>query len=445
MSSPAETLIQNTFDTLKAPNMIGAIIHHGQLQYVLETGDATRATPFRLGTLTQALTAYAILQHLTLEQLHQPITTWLKALDVVSPTPITPHHLLTHTSGLGAARSLSALVRNDALQPADQTIHDLSTHYGGMLKAQVPAGEKWCYSHDNYAVLGQILAEQSAKSYQQVMDETLFAPLKMNTAYNIPSLIGHKADRRTRVQQVTPLTASLGACASLDDLISFVGVVFQTPAMLQPYYQNHPQLPAMSYGLRLQTVQQATLGWINGQMAGFSGALCLEPDTQTAVILLADMPTEGVLGSVARGAVLNILDITPAPPQSLSSPSTPKLKGYYAPSAGLLTNIEIWNAYGGGLSIHHKRDGLKIAAQIDPTVHHPLYPTPTPDLYYFTTAKNQPSWVAIEVDPDGTVQRLHIGLFTFYRRPSYESLGVRLLLLVVLLMVLFVIIILLTV
>ena len=180
-------------------------------------------------------------------------------------------------------------------------------------------------------------------------------------------------------------------------------------------------------------------------MAGFSGALCLEPNTQTAVILLADMPTEGVLGSVARGAVLNILDITPAPPQSLSAPSTPKLKGYYAPSAGLLTNIEIWNAYGGGLSIHHKRDGLKIAAQIDPTVHHPLYPTPQPDLYYFTTAKNQPSWVAIEVDPDGTVQRLHIGLFTFYRRPSYESLGVRLLLLVVLLMVLFVIIIILTV
>jgi hypothetical protein len=78
MLSQAETLLQTTFERLNAPSMIGAIIHEGQLQLVLESGDATRASRFRLGTLTQTLTAYAILQHLTPDQLHQPINTYIR-------------------------------------------------------------------------------------------------------------------------------------------------------------------------------------------------------------------------------------------------------------------------------------------------------------------------------------------------------------------------------
>jgi CubicO group peptidase (beta-lactamase class C family) len=444
MSSPAEALIQNAFEKINAPSMIGAIIHHGQLQYVLETGDATRTSQFRLGTLTQALTAYAILHHLTPEQRHQPITTWLKAFDIQSPAPITPHHLLTHTSGIGTARSLAALVKNDAIQPADKPIPELSVHYRGTLKAQIEAGGKWCYSHDNYAVLGQLLADMHNKPYSTLMDETVFQPLNMQTTFNTPTLDGYKTNRQTIIQQTSPLLGALGACASLDDLIQFVGALFQSPMLYQPYYQTHPHLPAMGYGLRLQAIDQTKLAWLNGQMAGFSGALCLEPDSQTAVILLANMPTESLLGSVARQAVLNVLNRTPSAPQPAPNQPNLRLKGYYAPSAGLLTNIEVWNAYGGGVNIHQKGGQVKISAQIDPTRHRPLIPTIQPDLYYFTTAKNQPSWVAIGFAPDGTAQHLHIGLFTFYRRPFYESLGMRLLFLTFLLLTIFFIIILLS-
>lgn len=437
MLSQAETLLQTTFERLNAPSMIGAIIHEGQLQLVLESGDATRASRFRLGTLTQTLTAYAILQHLTPDQLHQPINTWLKAFHVEAPAPITPHHLLTHTSGLGAARSLSALVRNTTVQPTHQPLPDLNTYYQGTLKAQVKAGEKWCYSHDNYAVLGQILADMHDKPYQTVMQDSIFQPLGMTTTYNAPTLDGYKTDRRTRVEENTPLLASLGACASLDDLIALIGILIQNPALTTPYYQTHHQLPAMGYSLRTQDIQQTRLAWINGQISGFSGALCLAPQTQTAVILLANIPTESALGSVARQAVMKLLDITPTPPKPAPLQANISLKGYYAPTAGLLTNIEVWNAYGGGLTIKQRNQAVKIAAQIDPTINRELNPTADPHLYYFTSSQNQPSWVAVDFDPTGKAERLHIGLFTLHRRPVYQSLGAKLIFVIFLLLALF--------
>lgn len=433
----AETILQNAFEKINAPSMIGAIIHHGQLHYVLESGDATPNSRFRLGTLTQVLTAYAILQHLTPEQLHQPVDNFLTSFKVESPTPITPHALLTHTSGLGAARSLWTLVKNDTVQSMDKPITDLKTHYNGTLKATVKTGEKWCYSHDNYAVLGQILSDIHQKPYQAVMEETIFQPLGMTTTFNTPTLDGYKADRRTKVQQQTPLLSSLGACASLNDLIALVGALFQTPLITATHYQTHPQLPAMGYGLRLQTLDNTLIGWINGQIEGFSSALYLAPETQTAVILLANITSESLFGSVARQIILNLLDINPAPPQPAPTHPNLNLKGYYAPSGGLLTNIEVWNAYGGGLTISQRGGKITVSAQIDPTVSRVVNATPDPNLYYFLAGKNQPSWMAITFDAQGNAQTVQIGLFTFHRRPYIQSLGAKLMIVILLLLFLF--------
>lgn len=432
----AEAFITAAHERLNPPAMVAALIHDGRLIYTLEAGESadgeatTAQTAFRLGALTHALTAYAITRQFAAGTL----TPDTPAADVLhsfalSADGVTIGHLLTHTAGLGTARSVRALVRHDAVQPAGRPAPTLAEHYGGALHARTRAGEKWCFSNDGYAVLGQILADVTAQPYADAMRETVFAPLRMAGAtFNAPTIAGGGRYRRRPVSAV--LVPALGACASLDDLVRFVVALFDTPEMTAPHHQLDPRLPAMGYGLRVETVGAARVAWLNGQIGGFSAALCVAPHSQTAAVLMANKRTDGGLGTVARRAVLGLCGLSddPAPTDDPAPAGDVDLRGYYAPSAGLLTNIEVWSAYGGGVNVGRRGAGWALSAQIDPMEKRDLTPAGAPDAFRYRSAGGNPL-VVFDIDAtNGRARALHIGLFTLYRRPRWHSLGWRLLL-----------------
>ncbi|MFW5691201.1 MAG: hypothetical protein ACOCXZ_01760, partial [Chloroflexota bacterium] len=204
----------------------------------------------------------------------------------------------------------------------------------------------------------------------------------------------------------------------------------------------------MGLGVRLETVGGQHTAWVGGDGSGYSTALWLAPGAATAVILLANIQQPAVLPLLARSIGLGTLGIDPeADQRAQAGPVDPaladRLTGYFAPSPGLLTNLEIWAAYGGGLAVRRRRDRLALSAQMAPSETRDLLPTDDPLAYRYRSAGGTPL-VVFKTGPDGRAERLCIGLYELYRRPGHHSLGARLLMAAAALLVVFVLIVTLT-
>ncbi len=136
-------------------------------------------TKHRLGSITKQFTAMLILQ--LVEQgklkLDVPIVTYLPDYPKSSGEKITIHHLLTHTSGIPNYTSFPNFFKNESRNPyspqefvkvfADSTL-------------DFTPGEKFSYSNSGYFLLGVIIEKVTGKSYEEVLQENILVPLKMN-------------------------------------------------------------------------------------------------------------------------------------------------------------------------------------------------------------------------------------------------------------------------
>ena len=141
-------------------------------------------TKHRLGSITKQFTAMLIMQ--LVEQgklkLDVPISTYLPEYPKKNGDVITIHQLLTHSSGTPNMTSFPGFSKNikgNSYSPvqlvnlfADSTL-------------QFKPGEKFAYSNSGYILLGYIIEKVTGKSYEQVLQENIFTPLKMtNTGYD---------------------------------------------------------------------------------------------------------------------------------------------------------------------------------------------------------------------------------------------------------------------
>ena len=141
-------------------------------------------TKHRLGSITKQFTSMLILQ--LVEQgklkLDVPITTYLPDYNKLNGDRITIHHLLTHTSGTPNYTAFPNFFKDSSRDPytpeefikvfADSTL-------------QFTPGERFNYSNSGYFLLGAIIEKVTGKTYEQVLQENILTPLKMNnTGYD---------------------------------------------------------------------------------------------------------------------------------------------------------------------------------------------------------------------------------------------------------------------
>ena len=96
-----------------------------------------------------------------------------------APTPITIHHLLTHTSGLPFSRPAEI---EDITIKRDRTLADVVT----LLAKQEPEfapGTQFRYASSGFAILGRIIEVVSGKAYDQFIKERVFDPLGMHDSF----------------------------------------------------------------------------------------------------------------------------------------------------------------------------------------------------------------------------------------------------------------------
>jgi CubicO group peptidase (beta-lactamase class C family) len=135
---------------------------------------------FELGSVTKQFTAAAVLMLAERGKLSidDDLTRWLPDF----PThghKITVEHLLTHVSGIpsytGMAEWLSRLREDLTL---DQLI--------GLFRGKAPEfapGERWAYNNSGYILLGAIIEKASGRSYEDFVEQEIFAPLGMRSSY----------------------------------------------------------------------------------------------------------------------------------------------------------------------------------------------------------------------------------------------------------------------
>ncbi|MET7803247.1 serine hydrolase domain-containing protein [Micromonospora chersina] len=138
----------------------------------------TSATRFQIASISKQMAAVAVL--LLVERgalrLDDPINRWL-------PDPpaawsgITPHHLLTHTSGLGHWEEYPMI---DLAGPAEPD--KLLAVFAGVPPLFAP-GADWHYSSPGYVLLARAVERASGRPYAEFLAEEVFAPLGMTGSF----------------------------------------------------------------------------------------------------------------------------------------------------------------------------------------------------------------------------------------------------------------------
>jgi CubicO group peptidase (beta-lactamase class C family) len=140
-------------------------------------------TKHRLGSITKQFTAMLIMQ--LVEQgklkLDVPISTYLPDYPKKNGDVITIHHLLTHSSGIPNMTSFPSF--RDVMRNTYTPVQLVKMSADSTLEFK--PGERFAYSNSGYLLLGYIIEKVTGKSYEQVLQENILAPLKMNnTGYD---------------------------------------------------------------------------------------------------------------------------------------------------------------------------------------------------------------------------------------------------------------------
>lgn len=189
---------------LDIPGVAIGIVRGDQVVYTQGYGvadDAGRAmtpdTPFLIASLSKSITALGIMQlveegKINLDAPVQTYLPWFRVADEEVSSKITVRHLLHQTSGFDEresyTRNLNTDTSDDALETSIRALNTADLNF--------TPGEAFEYANTNYDILGLLIQTVSGQSYEEYIEEKIFAPLDMDQSYT--SLEDARAGNMTR-------------------------------------------------------------------------------------------------------------------------------------------------------------------------------------------------------------------------------------------------------
>jgi CubicO group peptidase (beta-lactamase class C family) len=207
---------------------------------------------------------------------------------------ITPHHLLTHTSGLWAYTDFYTV---DLLRsmPLDQAslfqkvqIHDLT----------FKPGTHFEYNNLNYLYLEWFLEKLTQKPYKDLLQELIIDPLNLKktgffkdpTSLNAP--YGYINDHYEKALPIHPswLGAGAGLSSTAQDLLIFSKAFIKGHILKQETFLKmlSPNLENYGYGITLKPYENMFSYYHEGGIDGFSTVLLCNPQNNLTLILLSN-------------------------------------------------------------------------------------------------------------------------------------------------------------
>jgi CubicO group peptidase (beta-lactamase class C family) len=322
--------LQQIFDRFAAAGFSGsALVRHGAetlLDAAAGLADRERAIPNRPGTafqiasISKQFTAAAVLllQERGALSVQDRICRWLP--DCPDPwRPVTIHHLLTHTSGIGHWGDFPDL---SLFEP--NTIDGvIDTFRRGACK--FPPGTDWAYSSPAYVLLAHIVELAAGRRYADFLSENIFHPLEM-TSTGAGSRAPDPSRQAAGYADTHPVRSfelavvgmgagdiwsTVGDMARWDRAVSAPGLL-RAPtlrAMFSPYATTTQPLPDGSptqygYGWSLGELGGHRVRFHTGGNAGFQSVNARFDDGDTILIVLTNderADLEGLTMQLAAG------------------------------------------------------------------------------------------------------------------------------------------------
>ncbi|MGE0640569.1 MAG: serine hydrolase [Thermoanaerobaculia bacterium] len=277
---------------------------------------------FEVGSVTKQFTAASILRLSEQGKLElaDPVTRFLPDFPTGGRV-VTLQQLLTHTSGVPSYTSMPEWLPR---WREDMSVETLIGIFAGKPFDFEP-GTSWSYSNSGYILLGAVIEKVSGRSYEEYVEEELFAPLGMaNTRF------GHQEEIvRGRVSgyhrglnglenapylSLTQPYAAGSLMSTVDDLALWSDAL-EAGRVVSPASRDRMFTPAIvrggeqdgvstRYGLGYGILEVAgrTVHEHGGGIPGFAADLLRVPDEDMVVVILSNQP-ESAPSRLARQIV----------------------------------------------------------------------------------------------------------------------------------------------
>jgi D-alanyl-D-alanine carboxypeptidase len=285
--------------------------------YGLADRDATKANAndgiYRVGSLTKQFTATAILALAEEGKLSvdDAITKHVPELPPENFVDVSLRHLLSHTSGIGDARSTTWFKAHAWFSTIDPKEY---VAIGGALPMRRKPGAKFEYNNWGYYLLGLVVERVSGKTFAEFMAERFFDPLGMKDTGVLRSAL--TAAQQARIPHGYEDSDEDGELDTLDDSRRFVdrdmtmafgsGQILSTAADLAkwdralaekkvlPKLQDQlftPVLDDYGFGWVVETRDGVPIQWHNGALSplGFTSLIVRVPAKDRFVAYLANL------------------------------------------------------------------------------------------------------------------------------------------------------------
>jgi len=367
------------------PGASVALIEHGQLTFAHGFGTkgtdsqdpVDSGTLFRIGSMTKALTATALLglvQSGAID-LNAPLVSIVPDItinDASNLSALTIRQLLSHQSGLYDYLVETGPTDDDALSR-----YLTSSDYSANEYFMDPPGTFYNYSNPDYYLAGLALERAGGGSYRQAVTTRVLAPLEMKRTFFLPAEViadGNFSNGKTAASDGSPLVVGPDAydnawarpCgfafSNVLDFTKFIQFLYAgKPSVLADNEHAEMQSPQakmlnpggvvanlQSYGFGLVIAREFLVGdnayttklvWHNGSLPGFTSFFYLVPSTGFGIVWLANADNATFEASTALAfetfAGLTNPSTWPPPGLAVDSSIFPSYAGNYDDPNGL--------------------------------------------------------------------------------------------------------------
>ncbi|MEX2016726.1 MAG: serine hydrolase domain-containing protein [Candidatus Hydrogenedentales bacterium] len=311
------------------PGLSVAVVRDGELIWAKGYGladvenevAASEDTVYAWASVSKLVTAAGALK--LVEQgaidLHKPVQTWCP-LFPEKPWPITPHHLLSHQSGIRHWRGFEETGNTRHFTGISQTFRSFKDD-----ALLFEPGTNHEYSTPAFNVLGCVIEGASDQEFLEYMAAAVFEPAGMTKTGvdDARAVIPNRADgyeyardglQRGALHDTSIKVPGGGLAGPATDLARFAAALFQgallndeTRELVWTQTALADGTPTIrGYGCNVDDEKGRRVVWQIGGVPGFSGILYLVPEQQAAVALLTNMQASPVfpLASTIADAVL---------------------------------------------------------------------------------------------------------------------------------------------
>ena len=251
------------------------------------------STRFRIGSLTKAFTALAIVQlkNADLLKYDDPISNFLPNL--TRGSEITIRHLLTHRSGL-----------DEYVPLVNENQSYTSLELVNLVKDRpliFQPGSQFRYTNSNYLLLGHIIETVTDLDYATFIESNITNPLGMfNTEYGSSTIVGDEyakgyqnmfQSKLSKFHDMSIPYAAGALSSNLDDMEIWANSFYDLTLISQQDKQDIFE-GDYGFGWSITSIAGNNVYMHTGGIRGFSSIIVLFPDQNGMIILLSNI--EGV-------------------------------------------------------------------------------------------------------------------------------------------------------